>query len=131
MEFLFGAAGGLVALVLGTMVTVRFVRRRDLRKKAQTRLEWGDLPNAARLFQQAGDLARAASLFRDAGERLKACEAQVALIDFDAAIDVLRGGRPEEIEAGARLLTECKALVERGRAGSLAGVARNAGLAAL
>ncbi|MBI5546689.1 MAG: protein kinase [Deltaproteobacteria bacterium] len=131
MEYLLAAGGVLALLAVLAVLGTRALRRRELRKKAQTRLEWGDLAGAAKLFGDAGDLARAASLFREGGERLKAARLQIELKDLDSAIDALRGGRPEEIEAGAQLLSETGALQERGRASALASIARTAGLASL
>ncbi len=125
------AAGALGVLALLGVVVGFALRTRTRRKKAQTRLEWGDLLGAAKLFEEAGDRARAAALYREGGERLRAAEIQLALKDYDAAIEVLRGGRPEEIEAGAALLGEGGALTDRARASTLAGIARNAGLASL
>ena len=132
MELLLLAVGaGLAALVVVGLFGARGLRRRDLRKKAQTRLQWGDLANAAKLFEESKDFTRAASLYREAGERLKAAQINVTLSDFDAAIEVLRGGRPDEIEAGAALLEKARALSDRGRAGTMATIASNAGLATL
>ncbi|HEY3445036.1 MAG TPA: protein kinase [Myxococcales bacterium] len=131
MELLVAAGIGLVVVAVSAVFAVRALKRRDLRKKAETRLQWGDLAGAAKLFEEAGDHPRAAGLYRESGDRLKAARLQLALKDFDGAVDVLRGARPEEIEAGAKLLTEHGALEDKGRSRALANVAQSAGLAPL
>lgn len=121
-----------LALFLGSLfLLARSAHRRDLRKKAQTHLQWNDLVGAARLFEAAGDRSRAASLYRDGGERLKAVRLHLALKDFDATVEALRGSRPEEVQTGFELLSKARALEDRSRAALLAAIAQTAGLAGL
>jgi tRNA A-37 threonylcarbamoyl transferase component Bud32/tetratricopeptide (TPR) repeat protein len=128
MELLLAAAIAVAALSAGALYGARFARRRVRLKRAQARLESGDVLGAAALFQEAGDRASAAALYAQGGERIASCNLYLAFKDFDAAVEALRGAKADEVQQGLELLARSPALEEPARAGALAAMARKASL---
>jgi tetratricopeptide (TPR) repeat protein/predicted Ser/Thr protein kinase len=118
---------GIPVLIAAGVYVQRSLRRRQLLKKAQMLLEWGDFPGAASLYEDAGDTLNAAEAHAKGGDRLRAARLFVALGDLDAAAHAIEVARGETLDKGVTFLEAAGVFEERTRVVALAGAARAAG----